>query len=108
MTVLELIPSGRSYAIFPCAASFFSTFRICGDLARDIDIRVAARDTRPVSIAERDAMTAVSLIIPAFDAADFLDATLRSVSQQDLADFECLVVDDFSSDGTLSIAKGWR
>lgn len=53
-------------------------------------------------------MTAVSLIIPAFDAADFLDATLRSVSQQDLADFECLVVDDFSSDGTLSIAKGWR
>lgn len=53
-------------------------------------------------------MTAVSLIIPAFNAARFIDATLRSVSQQDLADFECLVVDDFSSDATLSIAKAWR
>ncbi|KGJ21152.1 glycosyltransferase family A protein [Paracoccus sanguinis] len=53
-------------------------------------------------------MVAVSLIIPAFNAAGFLDATLRSVSQQDLADFECLVVDDFSSDDTLTIAKAWR
>lgn len=53
-------------------------------------------------------MVAVSLIIPAFDAAGFLDATLRSVSRQDLADWECLVVDDFSGDGTLAIAKAWR
>lgn len=53
-------------------------------------------------------MVAVSLIIPAFNVGDFLDATLRSVARQDLASFECLVVDDFSDDDTLAIARSWR
>ena len=53
-------------------------------------------------------MPSVSLVIPCFNGGGFLDATLRSVSQQDFPDFECLVVDDFSSDDSLSIAKAWR
>lgn len=53
-------------------------------------------------------MVTISLIIPAYNAGKFLDATLRSVHQQDMTDFECIVVDDFSSDDTLDIAKSWR
>lgn len=53
-------------------------------------------------------MVQISLIIPAYNAGPFLDATLRSVCQQDMADFECLLVDDFSDDDTLAIANRWR
>jgi GT2 family glycosyltransferase len=50
-------------------------------------------------------MPAVSVLIPAFNAAATLEAALRSVERQSDADFECVVVDDGSSDATLDIAR---
>jgi glycosyltransferase involved in cell wall biosynthesis len=49
-------------------------------------------------------MTAVSIIIPARDAEQTLAATLDSVVAQHFPDWEAIVVDDGSRDGTAAIA----
>jgi hypothetical protein len=46
----------------------------------------------------------VTVVIPAFNAAATLAATLRSVSRQTHADLEILVIDDGSTDETAAIA----
>lgn len=48
---------------------------------------------------------AVSVVVPAFNAAEFLEECLESVARQSLADLEVLVVDDGSTDATASIAS---
>ena len=50
-------------------------------------------------------MVAVSVLMPAFNAAATLAAALRSVERQSERDWECLVVDDGSTDATASIAR---
>lgn len=47
----------------------------------------------------------VSIIIPAFDAEDTLARTLGSVRDQFLTDWECIVIDDGSSDDTARVAS---
>jgi glycosyltransferase involved in cell wall biosynthesis len=47
----------------------------------------------------------VSVITPTLDAAEFLDATLRSVAAQGRADVEQIVVDGGSTDGTRAIVE---
>jgi glycosyltransferase involved in cell wall biosynthesis len=47
----------------------------------------------------------VSVLLPVRDAAATLAASLRSVSRQRLREFECVVVDDGSRDGSLAIAR---
>ncbi|MDP3938705.1 MAG: glycosyltransferase family 2 protein [Deltaproteobacteria bacterium] len=47
----------------------------------------------------------VSILLPARDAGSTLAACLRSVSRQTLADWECVVVDDGSTDATATIAR---
>jgi glycosyltransferase involved in cell wall biosynthesis len=49
-------------------------------------------------------MPAVSVVIPAFNAAPTLGATLQSVLDQDFGDLEVLVVDDASTDATAALA----
>lgn len=49
-------------------------------------------------------MNAVSIIIPARDAADTLAAALDSVAEQRFEDWEAIVIDDGSTDATLEIA----
>lgn len=49
----------------------------------------------------------VSVIIPARDAARTLEATLKSLSSQTVADFEALIVNDGSRDATAHIAQGY-
>lgn len=47
----------------------------------------------------------VSVVLPAYNAADFISQTLDSVIAQTHANFEVLVVDDCSSDSTSNIVK---
>lgn len=47
----------------------------------------------------------VSIVIPFYNSARFLTETLKSVSQQDYPDWECLLVDDGSTDESVSIVK---
>lgn len=47
----------------------------------------------------------VSVVIPAYNAAGHLRAALASCLRQTMADFEVLVVDDGSTDGTVAVAE---
>lgn len=50
-------------------------------------------------------MPLVSIIIPAYNYAHYLPSTLDSVKQQSLSDWECLIVDDGSTDSTRDVAE---
>lgn len=50
-------------------------------------------------------MSHVSVLVAAFDAATTLGATLESVARQEFRDWECVVVDDGSTDGTAEIVR---
>jgi glycosyltransferase involved in cell wall biosynthesis len=47
----------------------------------------------------------ISIITPTYNSEYYIRETIRSVQQQTFADWEMLVVDDCSSDSTLSIIK---
>ena len=51
---------------------------------------------------------AISVVVPAFNAARFIDACLDSVAAQTFADWECIVVDDGSQDGSAERAEARR
>lgn len=47
----------------------------------------------------------VSLVIPAYNVENLLPLTLDSVLAQTLQDFECIIVDDYSTDKTKSVIQ---
>ncbi len=47
----------------------------------------------------------VSVILPAYNAEKYLSAALESILAQSFTDFECIVIDDCSTDSTWSIAQ---
>ncbi|GAB6095172.1 glycosyltransferase [Desulfatiferula olefinivorans] len=49
----------------------------------------------------------ISIITPVFNCEKYINETVLSVVNQDFSDWEMLVVDDCSTDNTLSILKGW-
>jgi glycosyltransferase involved in cell wall biosynthesis len=49
----------------------------------------------------------VSVVIPAYNAADFIERTLDSVLAQTYRSYEVIVVDDGSSDGTHQVVERW-
>lgn len=51
--------------------------------------------------------SAISVIVPCYNHGKFLDETLRSVAAQTHRDWECLVIDDGSTDNTRSVALKW-
>jgi glycosyltransferase involved in cell wall biosynthesis len=52
-------------------------------------------------------MPRVSIIIPAYNAARYLPAAIDSVLAQTYADWEIIVIDDGSTDGTRSVAQSY-
>src|SRR2546423_4828295 len=48
---------------------------------------------------------AVSIIMPAFNADRFIAETVASARAQTFSDFELLIVDDGSTDSTLTLAR---
>lgn len=49
----------------------------------------------------------VSVIVPCYNYAKFLCFALESLVAQDLQDWECIIVDDGSSDNTKEVAEGF-
>ena len=50
----------------------------------------------------------ISIIIPVYNAADFLPRAVGSVLMQEFDDFEVILVDDGSTDGTDKLIKGFQ
>ncbi len=50
----------------------------------------------------------VSVVVPAYNAASYLMETLQGISSQTLQDFELLVIDDGSTDGTPELLERYR
>ncbi len=50
----------------------------------------------------------ISVVIPAYNAEPWIGETLQSFAQQTFRDFEVIVVDDGSSDGTVEVAESFR
>ena len=59
------------------------------------------------SAAGAQALPRVSVVIPTYNSATTIAATLESVLGQDYPDFEVIVVDDGSADATLSVLAGY-
>ncbi|MEZ5071499.1 MAG: glycosyltransferase family A protein [Bacteroidales bacterium] len=49
----------------------------------------------------------VSVVLPFFNAAPTLSRAIESMAVQDMEQFECLLVDNNSTDGSLAIARAW-
>jgi len=50
-------------------------------------------------------MVAVSIVVPCYNAADFIAEGLASVQRQSFSDWECLVVDDRSTDNSVAVLQ---
>ena len=49
----------------------------------------------------------ISIIIPLFNQENFLNETLESVLSQTYSNWECLIIDDGSTDNSAEVAKKW-
>lgn len=49
----------------------------------------------------------VSIIVPCYNQAQYLDEALQSVLDQTYTDWECIIVNDGSPDNTAEVAKKW-
>ena len=56
---------------------------------------------------ESSARPTVSIVLPAFNAGDYLGATIRSALGQTFADFELLLLDNASTDDTPAVATAF-
>ena len=53
-------------------------------------------------------MPAVTVVIPAFNSEQYIGEALLSIRDQSLREFEVIVVDDGSTDGTLDVADNFK
>jgi len=57
---------------------------------------------------DREDAVLVSVMMPAYNAEGFIETAIESVCAQTLVDWELIVVDDGSTDGTASIVTGFK
>ena len=60
-----------------------------------------------MSFSRHKASAKISVILPFFNAEGTLDRAIGSIGGQDLEDFECILVDNNSTDGSRDIAEKW-
>lgn len=53
-------------------------------------------------------MPKVSIVVPSYNHARFLDQRLNSILEQDYRDFDLLILDDFSTDGSREIIRRYQ
>ena len=53
-------------------------------------------------------MLKISIIIPSYNTADFIEETIQSILSQNYPNLECIVIDGGSTDGTLDILKKYE
>lgn len=90
------------------ARDAFARDRIVGDSLALYDRLISARrrkGRRPVAKAEDGPL--VSVVVPNFNGARFLDETLRSIVTQDYPNLEVILVDGGSTDESLQVAAAW-
>ncbi len=51
--------------------------------------------------------TVISIIVPCYNQAQYLDESLESVLAQTFQDWECIIVNDGSTDNTKEISENW-
>lgn len=51
--------------------------------------------------------TIVSVIVPCFNQADYLDESLQSVFDQTYTNWECIIINDGSTDATEAVTQDW-
>ncbi len=61
----------------------------------------------PNSISDQPMTPTVSIVIPVYNRADMIHRALASALAQSFTDFEILLVDDGSTDGTLSVLRSY-
>lgn len=90
------------------ARDAFAPDRIVGDSIALFDRAVSAR-RRAARAAVRPLGEGplVSIVVPNFNGARFLDETLRSIVTQDYSNLEIILVDGGSTDESLEIAARW-
>ena len=52
-------------------------------------------------------MPKISIIIPVYNAEEYIDICLKSIVNQSFTDFEVIIVNDGSSDNSKSICENW-
>lgn len=50
----------------------------------------------------------ISVVMPVYNAVDYLDSAVKSLLQQTFSDFELILVNDASSDDSGKVADVWR
>lgn len=73
--------------------------QVFGSLAR-----LLKSSQRPRYVA-RNSRVLLSIVVPAFNVEKYLEKCLISLKCQELGEFEVIVIDDGSTDGTLNLAK---
>lgn len=77
------------------------------DRAADLQPAKNASSVRPVAEEVMDASLTFSVVIPAYNAERFIVDALNSVARQTFTEYEIVVVDDGSKDGTSKQVRAW-